>query len=126
MRRDRWLNLSMALAGGIIGGVLAVKFLPATPAAAQASKSLTAQAFYLVNPNGTRLADIQPALGGGATLTLYDHGGASLSLHATGGVSGVSLFDQHAKERLLVEVAHDGTPEIRFFGPTGKVSRQLR
>lgn len=126
MRRNSWLNLPMALIGGMIGGVLAVKVLPATPAAAQASKSLTAQAFYLVNANGTRLADIQPAMGGyGATMTLYDHGGASLSLHATGGISGISLFDQHSHVRLLADVEHDGSPVIRFYGPTGHVTRKL-
>jgi hypothetical protein len=125
MRQNSWLNLFVALVGGVIGGVVAVRFLPATPAEAQAAKSLTAQTFYLVNANGTRLADIQPALGGGATMTLYDHGGATLSLHATGGVSGLSLFDQHAQMRLLAEVTHDGTPVVRFYNANGTLKRTL-
>lgn len=122
---NRWFNLSVALIAGLIGGMVGSRFLSATPASAQASKSITAQAFYLVDQHGTRMADLIPTTSGGATLTLYDHGGATVSLHATGGVSGLSLFDHHATMRLTTEVEHDGNPAVTFFGPHGQVVKKL-
>ena len=62
---------------------------------------------------------------GGFTMTLYDHGGATISLHSTGGVSGVSLFDHHSTMRATLEVEHDGTPTLKFFRSDGKLVKQL-
>lgn len=122
---NRWFNLSVALIAGLIGGMVGAKVFSATPVSAQASKSITAQAFYLVNEHGTRMADLLPTTSGGATLTLYDHGGATVSLHATGGVSGLSLFDHNSTMRLATEVQHDSKPAIVFYGPHGKPVKKL-
>jgi hypothetical protein len=124
MRREQLLSVSVALLAGLLGGALSARFLSASPAAADTTPSITAQTFYLVDEKGTRLADIAGA-GGGATMTLYDHGGAAMTLHSTGGVSGLSLFDHHATQRAAFEVDHDGTAALKFYSGDGKLIRQL-
>jgi hypothetical protein len=125
MRRDRFLSLSVAMLAGLLGGVLSTRFFSASPAAADTAKSMTAQSFYLVDRSGTRLADIMGSGNGGSTMTLYDHGGATISLHSTAGVSGVSLFDHNATLRAALEVEHDGTPVLKFYSRDGKLTKQL-
>ncbi len=58
-------------------------------------------------------------------MTLYDHGGATLSLHSTGGVSGLSLFDHHSTIRAALDVEHDGSPALKFYDRNGKLIKQL-
>ena len=52
-------------------------------AAADTAKSMTAESFDLVDHKGVRLADIMRS-GGGATMLLFGHSGATISLHSTG------------------------------------------
>jgi hypothetical protein len=125
MSKDRFLSVSVALLAGLLGGVLSTKFFSASPAAADTAKSLTAQSFYLVDQSGTRLADIMGSGNGGSTMTLYDHGGATISLHSTAGISGLSLFDHHATLRAALDVEHDGTPVLKFYDGGGKLTKQL-
>jgi hypothetical protein len=63
--------------------------------------------------------------GGGATMTLYDHDDAALSLHSTGGVSGVSLFDHRATLLAVLDVEHDGMRVLKFNNRNGKIVKQL-
>ncbi len=124
MRKTTFLNLFVAVLAGLLGGILSTRFFSASPAVADTAKSITAESIYLVDGSGTRLADIIGS-GGGATMTLYDHGGATISLHSTGGVSGLSMFDHHSTLRAVLEVEHDGRPVLKFFNPSGKVTKQL-
>ncbi len=124
MRKDQFLSFSMAVLAGLLGGVLATRFFSASPASADTAKSIRAESIYLVDASGTRLADIMGS-GGGATMTLYDHGGATISLHSTGGVSGLSLFDHHATLRAALDVEHDGTPVLKFYNPSGQLLKRL-
>jgi hypothetical protein len=125
MSKDRFLSVSVALLAGLLGGVLSTKFFSATPAAADTAKAMTAQTFYLVDRSGTRLADLMGSGNGGATMTLYDHAGATISLHSAAGVSGLSLFDHHATLRAALDVEHDGTPVLKFYDSSGKLTKQL-
>jgi hypothetical protein len=125
MRKDRLLSFSVAVLAGLLGGVLSTRFFMASPVAADTAKSMTAESFYLVDASGTRLADIIGS-GGGATMTLYDHGGATISLHSTGGVSGLSLFDHHSTLRAALDVEHDGRPVLKFYSREGKLTKQIQ
>ncbi len=124
MRKEGFVSFSMALLAGLLGGILATRFLSPTPAVADTARSITAESFYLVDRSGTRLADITGS-GGGSTMTLYDHGGATISLHSTGGVSGLSMFDHHGRMRAAFDVEHDGMPTLKFYNSAGQLTKKL-
>lgn len=126
VKPNRWLGLSAMFVGGLIGGFLAVWMLsgPAT-LAAETHPAVTASRLLVVTSRGQKVGVLKPT-SGGATLTLYDHGNATISLHTVSGVSGVSLFDQHGKMRAALEIEHDGSPVLNFYDEKGAVTKTFR
>ena len=74
MRRTALLAGILPFVSAFLGGVLALSLVVPSPATAQSSQlqEVRASAFTLVAPDGTVLASLAPAGGGGALLQLFD------------------------------------------------------
>ena len=124
--RERLFVGVLALAGGVLGGIISNSFTgrraPATPA------TVTAKNFVLVDQTGKRRAQLSVSEHQTANLDLYDANGAS---RAQLGVlpDGTTVFtfsDESGKPSLLLSTtAKSGSGTLAFFNPDGALRAQL-
>ena len=117
---------ALALAGGVLGGLISNAFIgrraPATPAA------VTAKSFVLVDQSGKRRAQLSVSERQTANLDLYDENGAS---RAQLGVlpDGTTVFtfsDETGKPSLLLNAtSKSGSATLAFFSPDGALRTEL-
>lgn len=150
MTRKELLYATLALAGGMIGGVAASRLNGAAAATAAIPRSIAAQELRLVDANGRMAAALTVSKDGEPSFAMYDHGGKlrtdlsigseqelGLKLYDTKGAMRISmtisaegipamrLFDASVRPRALIGVDSEGEPAMDFYASNGRMMREL-
>jgi hypothetical protein len=125
--RRHWLYALLALAGGFIGGMIAIQLAPGeSMAAAKAARAagaahvVRAEKFVLVDRSGTQRGVMQVA-DGTSLLALNDgdaHNRAELHVRKEGG-SSVTFYDQAGNRRIEVGQSPSGRAGLAIFASGG-------
>jgi hypothetical protein len=124
--RRHWLYALLALAGGFIGGMIAIQLAPgesmaaAKAARARSARVVKAEQFVLVDRSGTQRGALQVA-DGTASLALNDGDGrnrAELRVRKEG-ASSVTFYDQAGNRRIEVGQSPSGRAGLAIFASGG-------
>jgi len=120
-----WLNVIVALVGGLIGGALTNRLSVAIPAVAAdtPARSLAAQEILLVDARGRPHASLHLNDDGLPLLQMYDLAGKNrIGIgFAKDGTAGVDFGDHNGTERVLLSVSDDGIPALRLYDASAKL-----
>jgi hypothetical protein len=126
VNRRHWLYALLALAGGFIGGMIAIQLAPgesmaaAKAARARSARVVKAEQFVLVDRSGTQRGVMQVA-DGTSSLALNDgdgHNRAELHVKKEGG-SSVTFYDQAGNRRIEVGQSPSGSAGLAIFASGG-------
>jgi len=128
MTRKEWLYATLALIGGLAGGIAGSRlFGPGAAVAAETyPKSIAAQEFKLVDSKGKALLLLHSEPGGDPSCEFYDHAGklrAGLAIDGDHEL-GFKLYDATGKARMTFTVGADGASTVRFYDAAGQ-AREL-
>jgi hypothetical protein len=127
--RKEWSYAALALAAGLIGGMVGGRWSNGAAAAAEPArpietakpivapaKLLAAQRIELVDAKGRTEAAIYTK-SGGPSFDLYDHTGKErVGIFVAGDQSlGLRLYDAKGVERVAMMINPDGIPTLRIF-----------
>ncbi len=117
-----WLYVTVALAGGLIGGALANRLSSARAAVAADSpaKAIEAKQFILVDARGKPHASLKLNDDGLPLFQMYDLAGKTrIGIgFAKDGTVGLDLADRKGADRILLSVSDDGIPALRLYDST--------
>ena len=122
MNRTNWLYGTLALTGGLIGGILALEISPTVAMAAKQARSIRAQQFVLTDRDGTQRGVMEVTTRGTADLALLDGSGrdrAEMRV-AKDGNGGIAFYDQDGRRRVVVGEAVSGRNGIAIYASTGR------
>ena len=127
--RKEWWYASLALAAGLIGGIIGGRWNNGAAAAAEPTRAISAakpvaaparlvaaQRIELVDAKGKTEAAIYTK-DGGPSFDLYDHTGRQrVGIFVGGDQSlGLRLYDGKGVERVAMTINSDGIPTLRIF-----------
>jgi len=119
-----WLNVLVALVGGLIGGALANRLTAPIPAVAAdvPAKSIAAQEILLVDARGKPHASLHLNEDGMPAFQMFDLAGKNrIGIgFAKDGTAGLDIADQKGIERVLLSVTDDGVPALRLYDNTAR------
>jgi hypothetical protein len=122
MKRRNWLYASLALAGGLLGGMMAIELAPSAALAARHSRTVTAEEFVLVSKGGTRRASLGVSAREGAELAMNDSSGHERAdFRVTeDGTAQLNFFDQKGIRRVLVGETPKGRNGVAIYSGSGR------
>ena len=130
MTRKEWLYATLALIGGLVGGIAGSRlFGPGAAVAAETyPKSIAAQEFKLVDHDGKARVSLHSDPGGDPSFEFYDHAGKLRAGLAIDGDQelGFKLYDPAGKVRIVFAVATDGASTVRMFDAAGQARELIR
>jgi hypothetical protein len=120
MTRKELLYATLALAGGMIGGVMGNKLNRAAAATEAIPKRIAAQELQLVDAHGRMAAALTVSKEGEPSFAMYDHSGklrTDLSI-GSGQELGLKLYDAKGAMRISMMISAEGIPAMRLFDPS--------
>jgi hypothetical protein len=117
--KKEWLYVVLALAAGVVGGMLGRRLngAAAVVASESAPKTLAAQEILLTGSNGKVRAALHMTKNGEPSLELFDHAGQTRIVLDIGPdeTPGMRFYDLKRAMRLKAEVSSENVPTLRFF-----------